>query len=200
VPVPRSVICGTPKRWVVILAFLAVACGSGPVAPTEVPPVQIPAYNRAEWQHWIDDDGDCQDTRQEVLIEETLIAPTLDAAGCRVVSGLWRDEYTGAVYTDPSDLDVDHRVPLANVHRAGGWVWDAARKRAYANDLRQPEHLLAVSASANRSKADRGPNAWRPPLRESWCGYATTWRAVKQRWTLATTADEERALRDMCSS
>ena len=190
--------CHGSRRWITIIAFFAVACGTGPVGPTNVTPVEIPEYNRAAWQHWIDADGDCQDTRQEVLIEETLIAPTLDARGCRVVAGLWRDEYTGTIYADPSDLDVDHRVSLANAHRAGGWAWDAARKRAYANDLLRREHLVAVSASANRSKADRGPEAWRPPLRESWCHYATTWRAVKQRWTLAITADEERALRDMC--
>jgi len=189
-----------PKRWVIVLAMFAVACGGSPVAPTIVPSGHIPEYDRAEWRHWIDEDGDCQDTRQEVLIVESLLAPTLDASGCRVLAGRWRDEYTGVVYTDPSDLDVDHRVPLANAHRAGAWAWDASRKRAYANELLQPEHLVAVSAGANRSKADRGPGEWRPPLRDDWCHYATTWRAVKQRWTLAITADEERALRDMCPS
>ena len=180
----------------VLLSFviLATACRQGPTAPTV-----IPDYDRTTWQHWIDADGDCQDTRQEVLIEETLIAPTLDARGCRVVTGMWRDQYTGVVYTDPGDLDIDHRVPLANAHCTGAWAWDASRRRAYANNLVHPEHLVAVSASANRSKADRSPDVWRPPLRESWCEYATTWRAVKQQWTLAITADEDRALQEMCS-
>ncbi len=186
------------KRAVLALALLAVACSRGPTAPTDIVPAEIPTYVRADWQHWVDEDGDCQDTRQEVLIDESLIPPTLDTRGCRVVAGRWRDEYTGAVYTDPSDLDVDHRVPLANAHRSGGWVWDHLTKRAYANDLVDREHLVAVSASANRSKSDRGPEAWRPPLREGWCHYAITWRAVKQRWMLRITADEESALRAMC--
>lgn len=111
---------------------------------------------------------------------------------------MWRDEYTGTVFTDPSDLDIDHRVPLANAHRSGGWAWDAIRKHAYANDLRDPEHLVAVSASANRSKSDRGPDAWRPALGDDWCKYASSWRAIKQRWTLTVSPQEEAALREMC--
>ena len=185
-------------QWWVVLLFVTASCHRVPTTPSDVPRTQIPAYDRDEWQHWIDADGDCQDTKQEVLIEESLITPTLDARGCRVVSGRWSDEYTGLVFTDPTDLEVDHRVPLANAHRSGGWAWDAARKRAYANDLIESAHLVAVSASVNRSKSDRGPDAWRPPLRESWCQYATTWRAVKQRWSLAISGGEDAALREMC--
>lgn len=182
-------------RWILLcVAILAAGCQGSPTSPSGTPD-----YNRADWLLWIDDDGDCQDTRQEVLIDESLIRPTLDPRGCRVIAGLWRDEYTGATYTDPGDLDVDHRVPLANAHRSGAWAWDRNRKRAYANDLTDPPHLVAVSASANRSKGDRGPESWRPPLREDWCHYVTTWRAVKQRWALTTTPEEERAIREMCS-
>jgi hypothetical protein len=185
------------KLWLIV-SLAAAACDSRPTAPSDVRLAHIPAYNRNEWQHWIDADGDCQDTRQEVLIEESLVAPTLDAGGCRVLSGMWRDEYTGALFTDPGNFDIDHRVPLANAHLSGGWAWDAARKRAYANDLQDAAHLTAVSASANRSKGDLGPDQWRPPLHEDWCHYATTWRAVKQRWNLSITPQEQTALREMC--
>lgn len=181
-----------------ISCSVAAGCETGPTSPTEISSERIPAYSRDEWQHWIDEDRDCQDTRQEVLIEESLVTPTLDTRGCRVLSGLWRDEYTGLLFTDPSDLDIDHRVPLANAHRSGGWPWDASRKRAYANDLRDPEHLLAVSATANRSKGDRGPDAWRPLSVDSWCKYASDWRSVKQRWALSISPQEDAALREMC--
>jgi hypothetical protein len=190
----RALLC----TWWVVLLVVVSGCKNSPVAPSGIPLSSVPAYSRDEWQHWIDADGDCQDTRQEVLIEESLVPPTLDARRCRVLAGLWRDEYTGGVFTNPADLDIDHRVPLANAHRSGGWAWDAARKRAYANDLTDPTHLVAVNASSNRTKSDRGPDAWRPPLTDDWCHYANAWRAAKQRWNLDITSPEHAALLEMC--
>ena len=63
-----------------------------PVAPPE-PPV-VP-YNRNLYAGWMDADGDCQDTRQEVVIAESLVPVRLDSRGCNVASGLWLDPYTG---------------------------------------------------------------------------------------------------------
>ena len=158
----------------------------------------IPRYTRAEWSHWRDDDGDCQDARQEVLIDESRVSVRYESGrGCRVESGLWVGPYTGAVFTDPGGLDIDHMVPLSNAHRSGGWAWTSADKAAYANDLGYENHLIAVQSSANRRKGASGPEDWMPPLRGYWCQYATDWIVIKQRWALTATEGELAALRSM---
>lgn len=142
-------------------------------------------YNREAWPHWIDTDGDCMDARQEVLVAENLEQPQLAANGCRVVSGLWRDAYTGETFRDPSDLDVDHMVPLAEAHRSGGRDWSTERRAAFANDLEDTRSLIAVSAAANRAKGDQGPEEWLPPQEAARCRYVANWVAVKVRWSLS---------------
>jgi len=73
-----------------------------------------PEYLRKQWKHWSDADDDCQDTRQEVLIEESEIAVTFtDSDECRVLAGQWTDPYSGETFTDPRDLDVDHMFLFA---------------------------------------------------------------------------------------
>ena len=64
--------------------------------------VDCPACRRADWYpRWEDADGDCRNTRQEMLIEEDTVAALLDAWGCRVLEDRWVDPYTGVVHTDP---------------------------------------------------------------------------------------------------
>jgi len=157
-------------------------------------------YNRDSWPHWIDADGDCQDTRDEVLIIESTIAVTLSANGCDVVAGRWVDIYTNQVFTDPSLLDIDHMVPLANAHRSGGASFDTARKSAFANYLAIDDALIAVSASANRSKGDNSPDQWLPPNGASHCRYATAWVDVKSQWTLTVTVAEKARLAQLLAA
>lgn len=152
-----------------------------------------PAYDRDDWHtRWYDLDGDCQDTRQEVLIAESTTEPIMDERGCRVVSGTWKCLYTGKTFTDPGDLDIDHFIPLRNAHESGGWSWDPDKRKAFANDLEDPTTLIAVDKSANRSKGARGPDEWMPVNREYRCKYLKTWVDLKDKWGLTFTADETR--------
>lgn len=149
-----------------------------------VAPERPRGYDRAGWPHWLDADGDYQDARDEVLMAESLGPVTLDVRGCNVAAGLWLDAYTGETHRDPTRLDVDRVVPLAEAHRSGGHAWAPERRAAFANDLADPRSLVAVSASANRSKGDQGPEEWLPPDPAYRCRHAADWVAVKARWEL----------------
>ena len=158
----------------------------------------ISEYDRSDWKHWTDEDGDCQDARQEVLIAESLVPVTYKTdRECRVETGQWYGAFNGVYVDDPGDLDIDHLVPLKNAHLSGGWRWDAEMREAYANDLSDPDHLIAVTAGANRSKGAKGPEEWGPPDLEYWCQYATDWTEVKARWELTMTQYESDIVMDM---
>jgi len=155
-------------------------------------------YDRYSWHpRWYDFDNDCQDTRQEVLIAESTTPVVMDENGCRVVSGTWEDPYTGTTFTNPSDLDIDHFVPLKNAHYSGGWMWPEDKRRAYSNDLDNPDTLIAVSASANRSKGSRGPDEWLPPNLDYVCEYIHLWLDVKEHYSLTLTASEAKAIANL---
>ena len=136
-------------------------------------PANLPEYSRSDWRHWNDTDKDCQDTRAEVLIEESVVPPTFkNEDRCRVVSGLWEGPYTGQSFTEASDVDIDHLVPLKNAHLSGGWQWDDDRREDYANSMAADNHLVAVEKYANRAKGARGPEDWQPPDQSYHCQYA----------------------------
>ncbi|WP_443048573.1 hypothetical protein [Streptomyces sp. NBC_00272] len=54
-------------------------------------------------------------------------------------------------------------MPLANAWRLGADTWDTATRKAFANDLGNPQ-LIAVPAASNRSKGDQSPDRWSPPV------------------------------------
>jgi len=158
-------------------------------------PTSSRAYDRDEYhRRWLDRDGDCQDARQEVLIAESLEPVELGPDGCRVVSGRWYGRYTGRVFTDPGDLDIDHLVPLKEAHESGAARWPTKRKRRYANDLKHPDTLIAVEAGANRSKGSRDPAEWLPPNEAYHCEYVQNWVDVKRRWGLNMDTAERAAV------
>jgi hypothetical protein len=154
-------------------------------------------YNRSAYKHWVDADRDCENTRDEVLIRDAVgkVETTHGASRCRVTGGTWTDPYSGTTLSDPSKIDVDHMVPLKNAHNSGAWAWSAQRKQDYANFLDDPVHLIAVSASENRRKGDKGPDRYLPPSTDYQCQYVQDWLDVKYAWGL-NIPDSERAAVD----
>ena len=145
-------------------------------------------YDRDRFRLWVDANGDCQDTRDEVLAAESLVP----VSGCDIRVGKWRSYYDGVITRRSGDFDIDHLVPLAEAWDSGARRWTANTRQRYANDLRDARTLVAVTASANRSKSDRDPAEWLPRLDK--CRYVRQWVAVKIRWSLKVNAAERRTL------
>ena len=72
-----------------------------------------PKYNRKDYRHWIDSDRDCQNTRNEVLIQESLEPVSYKSSkGCKVSSGRWYGSFTDRTFTNPRKLDIDCPAPI----------------------------------------------------------------------------------------
>ncbi len=157
--------------------------------------VSVEPYQRSLYEHWIDADQDCQDTRQEVLVAESLAPVELDEQGCHVRNGQWEDAFTGDVVTRPSEIDVDHRIPLAEAHRSGAAFWAPEKRARFANDLSHSDALIAVTGRVNRQKGDRDPASWLPPDPRDQCRYVEKWVLLKAAWELSMDEREKEAVR-----
>ncbi|MEU5906234.1 HNH endonuclease family protein [Micromonospora sp. NPDC047527] len=149
-------------------------------------------YSRSRFPHWRNTGKNC-DVRDTILQRD---GEDVKLSGCNVVGGRWESVYDGRSAADPSEVDIDHMVPLANAWRSGADEWDDTKRGDFANDTTRPQ-LFAVSASSNRSKGDQDPSQWKPANRSYWCQYAEDWVAVKHYWRLTVTSAEKSTLADM---
>ncbi len=155
-------------------------------------------YREAFGTAWHDLDRNGCDTRNDVLRRD-LDDAVLKAGtnGCKVLSGVLVDPYTGERVefvsgTDTSALvQIDHLVPLAWAWRHGAEFWSEQDRLAFAND---PDNLRATAGAVNQSKGDSGPAEWMPPAETSQCGYAADYIAVLGEWDLGVTGDDRAAL------
>ena len=150
-------------------------------------------YDRDRFDHWTDADGDCLDTRDEVLRQESRVPASGPA--CDISTGRWLSYYDHARWTDDDDVDIDHLVPLAEAWDSGARRWNDGTRRRLANDLRDGRALVAVTDDVNQSKGDQDVAEWLPPRRGEHCRYVRQWVAVKVRWSLRVDRPERRALR-----
>ncbi|MFE5842096.1 HNH endonuclease family protein [Streptomyces niveus] len=158
--------------------------------------VTPPGYSRAKFPHWITQSGTC-DTREVALKRDGL--DVQQDAQCRAISGTWYSVYDGATWTNASDLDIDHMVPLKEAWKSGAADWPVNQRREFANDLTLPQ-IIAVTDNVNQSKGDKDPGKWVPPLASYHCTYGRAWVQVKHHYQLTTDQAEKNALTRMLST
>jgi hypothetical protein len=149
-------------------------------------------YQRDEYiSSWIDEDGDCQNLRHEMLIRHSQREVTFtNSSQCTVTGGLWLDPYLGKVITIASDLDVDHVIPLAYAHANGGAAWPRSKKQSFAMD---EINLLLVDDGENQLKGAKGPSGYLP-RKEYQCDYVKKWQLVATKYELEVPHTDSRVL------
>ena len=76
-------------------------------------------------------------------------------------------------------------------------IWSRERKRAYANDLDDPDTLIAIDRRLNRQKGAKDPAECLPPNPAYQTEYVRAWVAVKLKWGLTADLQELVALRKL---
>ena len=177
-----------------LAALLALSCHAQILHAQACPP-----YERQSWgDGWADADGDCQNTRQEALIEESKGPVGFKGTGkCKVTTGSWDNPYTGEGHASPERLVVSPLVSLKEAHESGGHAWPAARKRLYANMLSDPDHLIVVSAATLQSMEGKDPSEWLPGNAADQAAHARIWARIKKTWGLTADQAERAALRGL---
>jgi hypothetical protein len=127
-------------------------------------------YDRAKFRHWIPQGHGC-DTRETVLKQQGAHV-TVDK-NCSPVSGSWTSPYDNETWTQATDVDIDHMVPLGEAWASGAYAWTPQRREDFANDLSDPQ-LIAVTDNLNQQKGDKTPDKWKPPLVSYWPTYAAS--------------------------
>ncbi|MGW6694457.1 HNH endonuclease family protein [Rhodococcus sp. NPDC054953] len=144
-------------------------------------------------------------TRDVMMLRDASGSVRLDPKTCRLTVGRdggWLDRYgvldrdTGALReyrwtTDPSAVDAEHIVPLAEAWRSGARALDQVARRAIANDA---QNLMASDPSANRSKGDQDAADYLPPGGFR-CGYVDSYIRIKVKYGLTVDTAERAALR-----
>jgi hypothetical protein len=149
--------------------------------------IDVPSYSRDAFGGWSDTDGDCQNTRHEVLIARSLLPVELRSDGCLVLYGSWLDPYSDQLQHQAYEVDVDHLVPLKFAWDHGAWDWTVFKLEQFAND---PTNLIITQKSLNRAKGSQGPLDWLPPNAAYVCNYIDEFLAVLYSYSLVLREDE----------
>ena len=144
-------------------------------------------FNEDDWSFEEDFDGDCQSTRQEMLIltSRSNVRYT-NPRNCVVRTGQWLDEYTGETFEVAVKIEVDHVIPRMYAHTHGGDRWMPEQKLQFSND---PLNIMLVERREIRRKRDRGPSRYLP-RDEFQCEYVNLWNLISEKYNLQLSASD----------
>ncbi|MGP9760909.1 GmrSD restriction endonuclease domain-containing protein [Corynebacterium sp. AOP12-C2-36] len=94
-------------------------------------------------------------------------------------------------------VQIDHIVPLGNVHVSGGPDLTEAQRLQIAND---PINLLAVDGPENGAKGDKDASEWLPHNDKIHCRYAASQIRVKAKYGLSVTQAEHDTLAELITT
>ncbi len=160
---------------------------------TIAPEGSMDGYDRDRFPHWNSTSEGC-DVRDEVLKRD---GENIEVGENCDVTGTWNSAYDSGEWSDASDVDIDHVVPLAAAWRSGASEWSGDERRsAFANDLEAPQ-LLAATDNVNQEKGDKPPQDWMPPNADFHCTYAAMWVGSKHKWELTVSEAEKAKLTEV---
>ena len=117
-------------------------------------------FNDDDWNFELDFDGDCQSTRQEMLILTSRIEVRYtNPRNCVVRIGEWFDEYTGETFEVAVQVEIDHIIPRMYAHTHGGDRWMPEMKLQFSNDPMNMICLLYTSPSPRDLSTSRMPSS-----------------------------------------
>jgi hypothetical protein len=143
---------------------------------------------------WLDVDRNGCDTRNDILRRDLVDAT---GSGCRVLTGLLNDPYTGEAIafvrgeSTSAAVQIDHVVSLGDAWQTGAQRLSQAARVDLAND---PINLFAVDGPTNERKGDGDTATWLPPNRAFRCAYVAHQVGVKKAYGLWVTAAEKTAM------
>ncbi len=143
---------------------------------------------------WKDMDHNGCDTRNDILARD--LADETKSGSCRVLTGILHDPYTGTTIDfvrgpHSADVQIDHRVPLANAWQTGAQQLTLDAREQLAND---PLNLVAVDGPTNERKSDGDAATWLPPQTSYRCEYVALQVAVKAKYHLWVAPAERDAI------
>ncbi|WP_255505708.1 HNH endonuclease family protein [Mycetocola sp. JXN-3] len=150
---------------------------------------------------WFDVEKNGCDTRNDILARDLTEVTT--RGGCRVLTGVLDDPYTGTRIEfergekTSQAVQIDHVVALKNAWQTGAQALTDDRRRELAND---PINLLAVDGPTNTQKSDGDAATWLPPRRAAWCGYVARQVSVKAAYGLWMTRAEHDRIGEILES